>query len=144
MNLEALRRVINQPKQFEWNGETVWLKKIGAADGLAFFAKIKELEAQTLTEAQDREATLDYYARAIAKSLCDEAGLLVADSEEGIDTLKTVNFNDLVQLGDTVLRHSGFRGDEEAKKNLATTSSPRIDSALELDSGPTPITSSPG
>lgn len=142
MNLDELKKKINKPTAFEWCGEPVWLRKIGANECATIFAKMKDLASRSFDTAADHQATIDVHANAIAKSLCDEAGTLQFDTEEGIATLKEVNFTELVKLGELALRHSGFRGDEDAKKNSVTNNLPHTDSASSLELGPTPTISS--
>jgi hypothetical protein len=142
MNIDELKKRINKPTAFEWQGERVWLRKIGAADGMALFGKIKALASAPLDSDSDREATLNFHAEAIAKSWSDEAGVLQFDSPEGIEALKQVNFTELIELGELVLRHSGFKGDEGAKKNSVPNNLPPTDSVVSLDIGPTLISSS--
>jgi hypothetical protein len=141
MNLDELKKKINKPTAFEWCGEPVWLRKIGANECAAIFATMKSLASRTFASAEDHQATIDVHANAIAKSLCDESGVLQFNTEEAVATLKEVNFTELVELGELVLRHSGFRGDEDAKKNSVTNNLPPIDSASNSELGPTPITS---
>lgn len=143
MNLDELKKKINKPTAFQWGGESVWLRKIGANECAAIFAKMKDLASRSFDSAADHEATIDVHANAIAKSLCDELGALQFDTDEGVATLKEVNFADLVELGELVLRHSGFRGDDDAKKNSVTNNLPPTDSASNSELGPTPTTSSP-
>ena len=92
MNIDELKKRINKPTAFEWQGERVWLRKIGAADGMALFGKIKALASAPLDSDSDREATLNFHAEAIAKSWSDEAGVLQFDSVVGMPVAERRTF----------------------------------------------------
>ena len=138
MNLDALKQHVRAVTEEAWCGQKIWLRKIGATDGLALFSTIRKLNAENRTEDDDRAETLNFNAGVISKSLANEAGELEADSPEGIETLKTVNFMELAELAAMVLKHSGYT---DAKKNLPQGDSPPTGSALNSDGGHTPTTS---
>lgn len=142
MNLESLKKRIATVKAFEWKGETIHLRKIGAADGMAMVGAIGKLKEQRLDNQQDREATINFHVTAISKSVADEQGTLKLDSPEAIEVLKQLPFDDLVALGDLVLSHSGFGGGDEKKSTQPTNGQPSdcaLDSAETIS---TPTTSS--
>jgi hypothetical protein len=136
MNLEALRQRIARVESFNWNGETVYLRKIGAVDGMSLVGQVASIKDKTLGPQDDRAATLNFHATAISKSLADKDGKLVCDSQEGIDVLKQLNFDDLTSLGDIVLKHSGFSGNE--KKSTQPTNCLPSDSASPSKETTTP------
>jgi hypothetical protein len=140
MNLESLQRHIKAVKEFEWRGHRVHLRKIGAKDGIALFATIRDLDGNPRTEDEDRRDTLCFNASVVSKSLANESGELLFDSDEGRETLQQVNFYELSELSDLALAHSGKDGQ---KKSLPDNSLTPIDSASNSDSGRTPTTSSP-
>jgi hypothetical protein len=138
MNLESLKKRLATVKKVEWNGETIYLRKIGAADGMAMVGAIGKLKEQNLDTQQDREATINFHVTAISKSLADAQGNLQLNSEDAIESLKQLPFDDLVSLGDLVLAHSGFGGDE--KKSTQPTNSPPSDCALHSEEATAPST----
>jgi hypothetical protein len=116
MTLEQLFALTAKPTKFEWQGETVYLRKITARDGAALTARIVDLAKQDLGAAQDLEATFEYHAGLVSKSLCDEHGTLLCDTDEGRESLKArLSFDLLEELANLVLQHNGFNRD--AKKN---------------------------
>lgn len=140
MNLETLKAFVRKVEQVQWNGQTLYLRKIGASDGAALIEKIKALSGESLNESRDRDETINFHAAAISKSVADEHGNLLLDSDEARDELKAMAFSELVELGELVLKHSGF-GSE--KKSSPTKNVLASDSALLSDSGLTPTTSTP-
>lgn len=117
MNLETLKARNAQAIAVEWNGETIYLRKLSARDGVAMMADI-ESKQKTVTEDTDHAATVDFHSKVISKSVCDEHGNLTLDSDEGREALAAMGFDDLVSLGVLVLKTSGYATEEgEAKKN---------------------------
>jgi hypothetical protein len=113
MNLETLKARNAKPIAKEWNGETVYLRKLSARDGAAMMDDIEQKKA-AVTPENDSKLTIEFHAKAISKSVCDECGNLTLDTDEGRETLAALPFDDLVSLGVLVLETSGM---SEAKKN---------------------------
>lgn len=142
--IDAVQKRLAAVTEKDWNGEKVYLRKLGANQGLAFVKAVGERAEQKLSQADDRAAIILLHATNISKSFCDTSGKLLYDSEDGIAQLSTLPFDELVSLGDLVLNHSGFGADE--KKSTQPTNSPPSDSALPLETPivPTPTTSLAG
>lgn len=118
MNLEALKVIARQPKQFDWCGQQVWLRKLNARDHVELFKQIgKEAEVER-DAAADREATVAFNLNIVARSLCDEQGNLIADSDEGREFLRSEpGFEDLAKLAELALAHSGYDITKAEKKS---------------------------
>lgn len=118
MNLESLKAIARQPKQFEWCGQQVWLRKLNAKDHVELFKKIGEEAAANLDPDADREATVAFNLNIVARSLCDEQGNLIADSDEGREFLRSEpGFEDLAKLAELSLAHSGYDITKAEKKS---------------------------
>src|SRR5688572_22372723 len=117
MNLEDLKKRTRALTESEWAGQKIYLRKIGAADGMSLVSRILRERELPLTPEQDREATLDFQATVISKSLANASGELTLDSDEGRSELKLLPFAELVELGDMCLRFSGMASQ---KKSTAT------------------------
>lgn len=143
MSIEAFKNRVRAVTKVEWCGEQLHLRKIGAKDGLELFTRITGLAAENRGSDEDRIETLNFHANVVSKSVASESGDLLFDTDEGRDTLKQINFQELTELGTLVLKHSGYGGGD-AKKNLVQSNSSPIDSALPLEEKPesTPTTSS--
>lgn len=131
MNLEAIQKHLRTVTKMEWEGKVIYLRKIGAADGIEIFTSIKSLASENRSPHDDMTETMKFNAKVISKSLADESGELVLDSDEGRATLENMNFNELAELGELALRHSGYGG--SAKKNLNQSNSHPIASASSLE-----------
>lgn len=138
MNLESLNKHLCRVAKYEWNDEVIYLRKIGATDGMAYYGRFKELAGKTLSEVDDRTETIATHADMISKSMAGEDGQLTLDTDEGRAALKNIAFDELVSLGLLVLRHSGFSGDQP-KKNSPTRNVLNTNSASPSESC-TPIT----
>lgn len=123
MNLETLKQYLRTVTEFDWCGNKILLRKLSTADALAMFATLREA-------GESREAVIAFHVELAAKSLANEAGDLEFDNDEGRATLRQVGFDDLVALGEIVLKHNGY-GDE--KKSGAQTSVSSSSSAESLD-----------
>lgn len=139
MNLETLKAKINQTQSFTWLGETVYLRKLGAADGFALFGRLEDVKAKTLSAEDDGRETADFYATLVSKCLCDESGTLTLDSDEGRTALKLVDYRELRAVGVQVMEFNGIIA-EDTKKNSLTTSDSPTDSPATLAAS-IPITS---
>jgi hypothetical protein len=141
MNLETLKQHVRKVTPKEWQGQTVYLRKIGATEGVAMIAKIKAISSEELNEERDRKETVEYYAFAVSKSLANEAGDLDLDTDEGRTLLAQMNFVELCELGTLVLTHNGFAAE---KKSTPTSNASLSVSALPLETStaptPTPCT----
>lgn len=133
MNLESLKQRISTATPFKWRGETIHLRKIGAMDGAKMVAYVEERKAQPTDAAKDRADTIDFHVTAISKSLADESGSLQVDSDEGRETLRQLPFDELVELGDLVLDHSGFALSDEKKSTSGTTTNLLSDCVLNSE-----------
>lgn len=134
-----LKKHLRTVTKKEWCGQDVYLRKIGAKDGLALFSSIKQLATENRKPEDDQIETLKFHANVVAKSLANEQGELLFDTEEGREQLQQVNFHELTELGTMALAHSGYGG--ETKKNLAPSAAPPTVFASHSDSGPTQTTS---
>lgn len=123
MNLETLKKHIRTVTEFDWCGHKILLRKLTTGDGLELFKKLRD-------SGDDRNATIDFHVELAARSLADASGELEANTPEGRELLKQVGFDDLIDLGNIVLRHNGY-GDE--KKSSAPTSDLPSSSAATLD-----------
>lgn len=132
MNLEALKKRNAEVTTKEWRGENIYLRKIGAQDGLRLLALVKTEADKPRTTAEDHAATVDYHAQVISKSLSNEQGALELDTDAGLAELKKLAFDELVELGELCLRHSGFVGNQ--KKSTVTTNSSPTTSAENSES----------
>lgn len=143
MSIEAFKKHVRAVTKFPWCGQELYLRKIGAKDGLELFTRIKDLASENRSPDQDQIETLNFHANVVSKSVADESGELLFDSDEGRDTLKQINFGELTELGTLVLKHSGYGGGD-AKKNSPPNNSSPTDSALpsEETRQSTPTTSS--
>lgn len=141
MNLEAIQKHLRAVTKMEWQGHDIYLRKLGATDGIEIFTSIKSLSSENRTPHDDMVQTAKFNSKVISKSLSDEAGNLLLDSDEGRTTLEALNFHELTELGEIVLKHSGYGG--TVKKNLAPLNSQPSDSASpsETPTARTPDTS---
>lgn len=113
MNLEELKARVRAVEQLDWRGETIWLRKLSAKDGLELFGRIKAVESDE--SRNDRDETLAFHVEIVARTLANEKGELVADSDEGRETLKALGFDELTELGTFALERSGFRENGQKK-----------------------------
>lgn len=140
MNLDDLKKHLKAATAYEWRGETIYFRKLGAKVGMELFARIKALSGEWVSERQDQDKTFDFHVDVVALTLSDAEGNLLCDTDEGRETLRNVNFVELTELGTLALQHSGFG--ENAKKNSAQSKEQPTDSALnsETQTAPTPTT----
>lgn len=138
MNLEAIQKHLRAVTRIEWAGHVLYLRKIGATDGIEIFTSIKKLSGEDRSAHDDMVETTKFNAKVISKSLSNEDGELPLDSEDGRLALENMNFIELTELGEIVLRHSGYGGG--AKKNTTQTSLPLSGSVepSEAQNAPTP------
>jgi len=118
MNLDDLKKHISTATPFEWCAKQIHLRKLSAQDGLILFNRIKKETDEPHTPEVDREKTLAFNADVASKTLADEAGDLLCDSDDGRALLKQMSFGELAELSEIALRHSGYGGDEK-KANAA-------------------------
>ena len=122
-NLETLKKHIRTVTEVEWCGQTIRLRKLTTGDGLELFKNLRDA-------GESRDAVTEFHVELAARSLADASGELEANSDEGRALLRQVGFDDLVELGNIVLRHNGY-GDE--KKSSAETNALPSSSAESLD-----------
>jgi hypothetical protein len=93
------------------------LRKLTAADGMAVG---KAFQDAGHTDPNGPEPTSEQFAVAYAillsKTICDEAGNLTLDSDEGRAELQKLDFQTAQQLGEAAQKWSGLLQDE-SKKN---------------------------
>ena len=123
-NLETLKKHIRTVTEVEWCGQTIRLRKLTTGDGLELFKNLRDA-------GESRDAVTEFHVELAARSLADASGELEANSDEGRALLRQVGFDDLVELGNIVLRHNGYGGDE--KKSLPPTNCSPSSSAESLD-----------
>jgi hypothetical protein len=116
MNLETLKQRNARATPIEWNGETIYLRKISARDGAMLLSEITaKAKAVGDGQADDHAETIAYHAKVVSKAMCDASGTLTLDTDEGREALQSLAFEELVSLGELVLANNGFA--EPAKKN---------------------------
>lgn len=143
MNLEAIQKHLRTVTQKEWMGNIIYLRKIGAKDGIEIFNSIKELASKDRNPAEDQMETVKFNAKIISKAMADEVGELVLDNDDGRELLAAMNFKELTELGQIVLEHSGYGG--EKKSTPPSNSSPSNSAGnSEMQTAPTPTTSLAG
>lgn len=108
MNLEELKAKVREVNDYEWCGKKVWLRKIGASDGVLLNRIIRGKVVDVANGTPDEASTVDYHATLISKSYANEAGDLIWDTEEAREVLRQLNPVDLFELGDLVLKHSNY------------------------------------
>lgn len=140
---DAIQKRLAAVTKKQWQGEDIYLRKLGADRTLAFVAAVVEVKDKPRTPDEERAGVMDLHAQNIAKAFASESGALIYDTPEGIEKLKQLPFDELVELGDLILAHSGY-GMVDEKKSIPPTNSPPIDSALqsEAPTAPTQTTSS--
>lgn len=94
-------------KAISFRGADLCIRRLSAQDGI-------QLEKLTPQAPFTAEALTAFYIFAISKSLCDEAGQLDTDSDEGRAALAKLPFVHLTELGEECVR---FGGPQESKKN---------------------------
>lgn len=138
MNIAKLKERISKVASVEWNGETIYMRKLSATEGVALISRLKKLAEMTLGEERDRLETIDYQAAVISKVLCDEQGQLELDSDEGRATISQLPFDELCDLGELCQKHGGLIPEKKSstKPNVSLS-----DSASHSESStPTPCT----
>lgn len=118
MNLESLKaRNAANITSVTVGDLSLHLRKLTAADGMAVG---KAFQAAGHTDPNGPEPTSEQFAVAYAillsKTICDEAGTLTLDSDEGRTELQKLDFQTAQQLGEHAQKWSGLLGDE-SKKN---------------------------
>lgn len=116
MNLESLKkRNAANVTSMNLDGETIYLRKLTAADGMAVG---KSFQDAGHTDPNGPEPSMESYANAYAlllsKTLCDEAGNLTCDSDEARDELRKLDFQTAQSLSSKAQEWSGLG---ESKKN---------------------------
>lgn len=125
MTLAELKKRPPAVKQVEWRGGPVWLRKLSAKDHLELFGRIKQEAAKETDYDADRLATVEFHIDTAIRSLCNEAGVLLKDSEDVRSFLiEGVAFDELIALGKLVLSHSGYDTDEKKTNSVGTKDSP--------------------
>lgn len=142
--IDAVQKRISNATEKDWNGEKVYLRKLGADQVLAFLRTVTAEKDKSRTPEEERDQTADLHARNVSKSYADKDGNLTYDSDEGIATLKKLPFDELVSLGDLVLAHTGYGSDEKKSTQPANSSPSSSAETSETSTAPTPTTSLAG
>jgi hypothetical protein len=116
VNLESLKaRNAANVISMELDGEKVYLRKLSAGDGMAVG---KAFQAAGHNDPNGPEpppeAFAEAYALLLSKTLCDEAGNLTCDSDEGRAELRKLDFQSAQTLSVMAQEWSGLG---ESKKN---------------------------
>jgi hypothetical protein len=116
MNLESLKaRNAANVTSMELDGEKVYLRKLSAGDGMAVG---KAFQAAGHTDPNGPEPSTEAFAEAYAillsKTLCDAAGNLTLDSDDGRAALRQLDFQAAQALSQKAQEWSGLG---ESKKN---------------------------
>ena len=114
MNLESLRALKNAPAELSWNGQPIYLRKLGARDGVELYDGIRSKEKAVASGEDDHMATVKFHVNIISRSVCDASGKLCMDTDEAKSELENLSFDLLVSLGELVLSHSGFGGEKKS------------------------------
>lgn len=115
MTLEELKSIVCTVGAYQWCGRTIHLRKLGAKDHIALFSAIKSDAGKELSPQEDHDAVLRHHVEMTARTLADEQGNLISDSDEGRKYLASLPFDDLVSLGVLVMSHSGYTTEPEKK-----------------------------
>jgi hypothetical protein len=115
MNLEELKKHVRAVTEFEWCGQKIWLRKLSAKDHLELLGRIKDEATKEHTPESSRQATLKYHVTVAARSVADDQGNLLFDTEEGRQTLEQVGFAELCELGELVLSHNGYGSQKKSE-----------------------------
>lgn len=115
MNLDDLKKHVRAVTAFEWCGKPIWLRKLSAKDHVDLFGRIKDEADKPHDAATDKYATLTYHVTLAARSMADEQGNLLFDTEDGRQALEQVGFVELCELGEVILRHSGYDSQKKSE-----------------------------
>lgn len=101
------RRMMASVGSYEWNGETVYFRRLSAASWIS-------LQSLATPEADnDPMKGVTFYVELIAATLCNSQGVTECDSGEGREALRQLGFKELQSLGELSLKHSGLHGDSK-------------------------------
>ncbi len=92
----------------------ITLKQLDAKLGMQLATIANSLNANG-TSPND-QAMLSFYVTIISKSIIDDDGNAVFDTDDGRETLTSLRFDQLMAIGNACLELNGMAGDE-AKKN---------------------------
>jgi hypothetical protein len=118
MDLESLKkRNAANVKPVQVADLSLHLRKLTAADGMAVG---KAFQAAGHTDPNGPEPSAEQFVIAFAlllsKTVCDEAGTLTLDSDEGRAEIAKLDFRTLQELATAAQQWSGLIGDD-SKKN---------------------------
>jgi hypothetical protein len=120
MNLNSPERAKSLITPHQWNGETLYFRKVSAAEWRALCKRLTD-GGTPLDEHNHpvRDAdVLTWWGWVLGKHLCDENGVLTHDTAEKQAELQQLTVNEITSLGQQACVWSGVaRTPEEAKKN---------------------------
>ena len=109
--LTKLREKIANPiRSYDWDGETVYFRRVSAREWIAMQPKV--IAAQAAQDAGDGEGVdvQSFYVEVVATCACDAGGNPLAPPHEELNQL---GFYDLKELAEVALEHNGAKHDQK-------------------------------